>query len=373
MKILFLLPEYRISGGVYIVAKAAEILAARGRHDVTVAVPSVDRAQSNTWLRLADAVPVRSHAEARRGTYDIVFATWWQTLLESVRFDARVHALFMQAWESAFYAWGDPEQEKYEFLLDAHAFPSLGTARWMLNYASRPAYYFLAGLDRSLFQPMRPAISRREGRVRFLVEGNITETRKNVRQTLSLVERIGAEYIWVGLDASWAGVGPHCVGVFPDVPLHRMAAVYSSADVLIKLSSSEGMFAPPLEMFACGGTAICWDVQGADEYMLHGYNSLLCPMNNFSSASAAVDALRDDRDVLERLKAGATRTAEGWPSWSDVTGNLLRCVEAIARHENQGQFLRVLEDYAKRFGHAALAVAAGGGSTPSRPSRKGQG
>jgi O-antigen biosynthesis protein len=350
MKLLFLLPEYHITGGVYVVMKSAEILATRGRHDVTVAVPSVDRAKSNTWLRLEDAVPVRSHAEAVRGTYDIVFATWWQTLLESIRFEARVHALFMQAWEGAFYTWGDPEQEKYEFLLDAHAFPSLGTARWMLNYASRPAYYFLAGLDRCVFQPTPPAISRQEGHVRFLVEGNVLDARKNVRRTLDLLERRGVEYIWVGSEVSSAEVGPHCVGVFSNVPLNRMAAVYSSADVLIKLSNSEGMFAPPLEMFSCGGTAICWDVQGAEEFMVHGYNSLLCPMNNFSSASAAVEALRDDRDVVGRLKAGAARTAEGWPSWPDVAGNLLRCVEAIARHENQGQFLRVLEDYAKRVG-----------------------
>jgi glycosyltransferase involved in cell wall biosynthesis len=153
-----------------------------------------------------------------------------------------------------------------------------------------------------------------------------------------------------GSEASWAEAGQHCVGVFSDVPLNRMAAVYSSADVLIKLSSSEGMFAPPLEMLSCGGTAICWDVQGAEEFMVSGHNSLLCPMNSFCSASAAVEALRDDRDVLGRLKAGAVRTAEGWPSWPDVAGNLLRCVEAIARHENQGQFLRVAKDYAKRFG-----------------------
>ena len=186
--------------------------------------------------------------------------------------------------------------------------------------------------------------------MRFLIEGNPIDARKNVLQTLDLVERKGVEYIWVGSEASWAEAGPHCVGVFSGVPLNRMAAVYSSADVLIKLSSSEGMFAPPLEMFSCGGTAICWDVQGAEEYMVHGYNSLVCPMNSFSSVSAAVEVLRDDRDVLDRLKATAVKTAEGWPSWPEVAGNLLRCVEAIARHENQGQFARIVEECGRRFG-----------------------
>jgi hypothetical protein len=52
----------------------------------------------NEWYLLEDAAPVRSYADTASSTYDIVFATWWETLLfESIRFDGRVHALFMQA------------------------------------------------------------------------------------------------------------------------------------------------------------------------------------------------------------------------------------------------------------------------------------
>jgi glycosyltransferase involved in cell wall biosynthesis len=349
VKLLFLISPYHISGGVYIVAKSAETLATDGGHDVTVAVPDVGAVSRNKWWRLEDAVTLRSYSEAARDSYDIVFATWWETLLQSVRFDGQVHALFMQALESSFYPWGDLQQDLYEFLLDTHTVPSLCSARWMLNYASQPAYYFLAGIDRALFRPMRPTIAMPSSEVRFLVEGNLVDPRKNVRQTLELLERKSVDYIWVGSEASWADAGPHCLSVFSGVPLHRMAAVYSSADVLIKLSCSEGMFGPPLEMFSCGGTAICWDVQGADEYMVHGHNSLLCPMNSYSAASAAVDMLLDDRDLLARLKVNATRTAEAWPSWAEVSGHLLRSVEEIARHDNRDQFIRVVDECRRRF------------------------
>ena len=350
MKLLFVLSPYHISGGVYVVAKSAQALLAEGGHDVTLAVPDVSAVRRNAWCRLEDVAPVRSYPDAAGRDYDIVFATWWKTLLlESARFDGRVHALFMQALESSFYPWGGAEQEMYELMLDANACPSLCTARWMLNYASRPAYYFLAGFDRALFHPVRPAVGKSENQLRFLVEGNLLDPRKNVRQTLELLERKGVDYVWVGSEASWIDAGPHCMGVFSGVPLDRMASVYASADVLIKLSNSEGMFAPPLEMFGCGGTAISWDVQGADEYMVHGYNSLLCPMNNFSSVSAAVDRLLGDRRLVARLKANALLTADRWPSWHDAAAGLLRCVDSIAKHENRAHFTRIVDECRKRF------------------------
>lgn len=349
MKILFLLPSLGISGGIYIVIKGAEALAGTGRYEVTIALPERPPAERFGWLCIPPTIPVLSYAEAARSTYDVVLSTWWETLFDAAEFEAQTYALFMQAMENSFYNWGHPHQALYESLMNSHAFPSITTARWMLNYASRPACYFLCGLDKSLFHSQTPLVAREGRPIQFLIEGPLSDPRKNVVYALDFLEQSGLPYLWVGSDASPSYAGRHCLGVFTSVPLKEMAAVYSSADVLIKLSNSEGMFGPPLEMFACGGTALCWDIWGAEEYMIHGYNSLLCPTNNFSWLAHYLNRLRNDSALLGNLKTQARRTAEAWPSWPEVAPNLIRCIQEVSRIRNRKVFSRLIHSL-KRAG-----------------------
>ena len=57
---------------------------------------------------------------------------------------------------------------------------------------------------------------------------------------------------------------------------HReMADLYADTDVLLKLSSVEGMFGPPLEAFHRGATCVVTPVTGHEEYVEHGFNGLV--------------------------------------------------------------------------------------------------
>lgn len=348
MKLLFVLPRLNIAGGVYIVAKMAEVLARTGRYRVALAVWDWKSTRGARWLPLPPSVELLRYEEAARQTYDVVFGTWWETLLRLPDFEARTYAQFVLGLESSFFPWGDSRQPLHEYLLESDGLPSIVTARWLLNYASQPAYCVLAGLDRALFRPTAPVIEKRSGTVRFLVEGPMAASRKNVRSTVDVLERMSCEYVVVGEDASKAALGRHCIGVFC-VPLPSMAAVYSSADVLVKCSSSEGMFAPPLEMFACGGTAICWDVWGAEEYMVHGYNSLLAPVNSFAAVSACIEQVMRDDGLLARLKGNARRTAEAWPAWPDVEPDLVAAVERVAAIDNRRAFRDLVDRALEKF------------------------
>lgn len=350
MKILFVLPQFGLSGGVHIVFKVAEILAHTGDYDIVITLPDTQPLKRSRWLTVSSRVSVKSYADASTQTYDIVFSTWWKTLLTSTLFKARTYALFMQALEGAFYRWGDPEQDVYDYLIESNVFPCITIARWLVNYASKPAYYFLYALDKSIFRPTPPLVQHKdEKELIFLLEGPISDPRKNLIHAINFLEKNSLKYIWVGADADKAYVGRNCVALFSGVPLHEMAGIYSSADVLLKLSNIEGMFGPPLEMFSCGGTAICWDVWGSEEYMVHGYNSLLCPMNNFSSLLDSVNALIGDRDLLNKLKVNAKKTADAWPSWIDISQNIVKCINEISRIENKDIFLDLIDQTVKRF------------------------
>ncbi len=349
MRLVFVLPSFGISGGVYVVAKVAETLVRTREYEVILAVPDVRFLKTLNWIRFSELAPVLSYSDACKREYDIVLATWWETLFDAVWFSGKTYALFMQALESSFYRWGDIRQDIYDHLIESNAFPSITSSRWLLNYSSKPAFYFLAGLDRSVFKPVSPLIERDSKRVRFVLEGPITDCRKNIREAIDLLERNHIEYLWVGADASRAYVAKNCVAVFSSVPLEKMAGVYCSGDVLLKVSSSEGMFGPPLEMFSCGGTAISWDVSGAEEYMIHGHNSMLCPVNNFSSLLVSIEALRSDSIVLARLKANAKKTADSWPLWPEVAPSLVRCFTAISKIENRKEFCSLIKGARERF------------------------
>jgi hypothetical protein len=210
------------------------------------------------------------------------------------------------------------------------------TAHWLEQHIQRH-YAFdskqtscvLSGLDKTLWKPVaREPLSGRR-RVRFLVEGPVIDPRKNAARTVRLLEELGVPYRWVGSVVDPTLVGPNCFGVEQQVPYRQMPQVYASADVLVKASNSEGMFGPPLEMFATGGTAAAWHVQGAEEYMSDRYNSYLVPMNSWSHLTEAIRELADDPDRVRILQENALATAEAWPTWEDQAEQIVATIESL--------------------------------------------
>ena len=108
-----------------------------------------------------------------------------------------------------------------------------------------------------------------------------------------------------------------------------MPRVYGSADVLVKASNSEGMFGPPLEMFATGGTAAAWHVQGAEEYMSDRYNSYLVPMNSWPRLTEAILELADSPDRVRVLQENALATAKAWPTWEEQADQIVATIESL--------------------------------------------
>src|SRR5690606_34571275 len=127
---------------------------------------------------------------------------------------------------------------------------------------------------------------------------------------VQLLERLKVPYSWVGAIVDHSLVGPNCRQVEVQVPYQRMPAVYADSDVLVKASNAEGMFGPPLEMFATGGTAVSWDVQGAEEYMADRYNCRLVPMNSWTRLTEAILEMVEDPGRVRTLQENALATAE---------------------------------------------------------------
>jgi polysaccharide biosynthesis protein PslF len=55
-----------------------------------------------------------------------------------------------------------------------------------------------------------------------------------------------------------------------------------------------------------------------EEQFSHGENVFLCPPDSSSALAAAVDAVMNDLQLRERLRAGVERLAREWFSWDRV-------------------------------------------------------
>lgn len=336
MKIVFFVGSVDISGGTYVIYQHARYASEQG-HDVTIAARLPYESHQLAWhpaTRALRIVPIDQLGEEQ---FDLAIATWWKTAAELHRLHARQYAYFVQSIESRFYAETEIPLRHLVDSTYALPLPGITEAVWIQEYIERNFghCYRLAqnGISKDLYEEQGEAEASRlpKGCLRVLVEGPFGVHFKNVGRTLKLAWKAKPDEIWLltPSDVPWY---PGVQRVFSRVPISRLAAIYRSCDVILKLSYVEGMFGPPLEMFHCGGTAIVYDVTGHDEYMVHGRNGLVVRQDDEAGVLEALRCLRRDPALLARLKDGARETARHWPDWSAASSVFLRAIEEIV-HE----------------------------------------
>lgn len=335
IKVAFLIGSADISGGSLVIFQHAMYLQ---RHGVEVAiVPILDSAPTAVgWHPALGALRFASVPEAAREMFDLVLATWWPTVYELPRLRFRHAAYFVQSIESRFSASG-PRRDSAELAELTYTFdlPVITIATWLQVYLAfehgAPSFLVLNGVDKSVYRTDGDRLMPREaGRLRVLVEGSTEAQMKGVASAVHVARSGGADEVWL-LTPTEIERYPNVDRVISRIPAKETPKVYRSCDVLLKLSQVEGMFGPPLEMFHCGGTTICYDVTGADEYVEDGVNGLVVQMDDEDSATQAVARLRREPETLDRLKDGAVGTADRWPSWDESSARFLATVRAVSK------------------------------------------
>lgn len=308
MKIAYLLPTLGVSGGVHVVCQHANRLARRG-HDVTLL--SLDLTHSLDWFpgQQARVLPAR----AIPPDCDVLIATSWATAFYVARLPARRKAYFVQSDETRFHVPGDYLQHltrlsylmNFEFITEAK-----WIQQWLQQVFGKTAVLVPNGLDDEIFfrdEPLAPPAP--QGRI--LLEGAIDIPYKGMAEAFSVVSDLGAE-VWCVSSLGRPKKGWRCDRFFEQVPIEQMRRLYSSCDVLLKMSSVEGFFGPPLEMMACGGTAVVTKVTGYDEYIVDGENALVVDIGDVAGAREAVRRILGDRTLQSRLREGGKATAADW-------------------------------------------------------------
>lgn len=313
-KIAFLIVNYNISGGMNMVLQYAAHLKRSGHDVVFVSEESLPSGLQD-WFAPAGDCRRLSFAEAAKESFDLAVVTFWSLLLRIPRFPAARFVNFVQRVEYEPLAAGKMRTLVRE--LTALPLDTVAVSGYIANtlanghgISEERISTVYNGIDKTVFYPPVPAHP--EGVLRVLVEGPVTVPFKNVAAAVRAAREGGADEVNL-LTSSAVREFPDVDRVFSNIPHEKTGDVYRTANLLVKMSLSEGMCLPPLEMFHCGGSAVMYDLPPVFDYAEDGVNCLLVPTGDEAGIVRAVRELRENPARLRQLSQRALETATRWP------------------------------------------------------------
>jgi glycosyltransferase involved in cell wall biosynthesis len=336
VKVAFLVNDLQLSGGVGVVVQHARRLSTIEGWDVTLVL--VREEEGPSWHGYEDLphLHVCSREQALAERYEVAVATWWETTFTLFELTAERYAYFVQSLEDRFYLHDQAERLGAGLTLDLPV-AFITEAQWIADTLAgvRPdarCHVVRNGIDKQVFAPLEQPPAPSTGPLRVLIEGSPSAWFKHVHHAIDAAAAMRQPRHVTVVCGERKALGEVVADEIVGPLSHReMAALYGRTDVVLKLSSVEGMFGPPLEGFHRGATCVVTPVTGYEEYVEHGVNGLLTDWDDLRGTARQLDLLARDRELLQTLRAGAVHTARAWPSWEQTSREMAEALTAIAR------------------------------------------
>ncbi len=348
MRITFLLPHVRLSGGVKAMLEYANRLYAQG-HEVHIILP----AQEHKWHRLDktlqslgkkptllnpeavdwfdNLIPIqvlpRNHA-AFIPEADILIATAWQT----AEFAASLPALtgenfyFIQHYESLWTR--DKEKAEHTYRLP---FQQIVISTWlqeiMREKYRQEAKVLVTPVDRNLFfcekkkwnSPPRVCLMHHDYDWKGYPDGiaamqkiksknksvNLVVFGEKMEDPKPLFEAAGFEF-----EYHYRPTG------------ERLRDIYSSCDIYLCPSWHEGLGMPAMEAMACRCALVTTDTGGSRDYALDQLTALVSSPKNVDRLADNLTALLGDENLLKQLSHNGHRLIQTF-DWDENCQELL--------------------------------------------------
>lgn len=332
--ISYLLPNCGISGGVAVVLNHVNRLQDMG---FTCRIITEGSDIDTSWFP-KQRVPVLSLQNYPADTH-ILVATAWSTAFTVAELPASRKFYFVQSDETRFH----PQDSLWQHLATlsyCFDFEYITEARWIQSWLrdkfGHHAHLVPNGLDSELFYPCEPIVPK-GSRPRILLEGAIALPYKGMAEAFAVVQDLDVE-VWCVSSLGEPQPGWKCDRFFKQVPMDRMRSIYSSCDILLKLSRVEGFFGPPLEMMACGGVSVVGKVTGYDEYIVDGVNAIVVEAGDVLAAKRAIEMLVRNPEIMNKIRENGFKTAAKW-TW-DKSAKILREVYNSPNFDRYESFFR---------------------------------
>jgi glycosyltransferase involved in cell wall biosynthesis len=322
-----------IGGGNIVIFEHALRITRRGNATVYIILEEKFEEEDFNWFPYSHEIKKITFVNAIKMKFDSLIASFWPTCYKLYKIEAKNYFYFNQSIESKFYP---EEQELTRNFADSTYLLGLNIiteATWIQKYLldnfQLKTKLVRNGINKNHFKVINGLKS--SNKFRLLVEGPLGIPYKNVERTIEICKKSKADEIWL-LTSSDISSYPNIDKVFSRIPISETYKIYNQCDVLVKLSTVEGMFGPPLEMFHCGGTAITYNVSGFDEYIIHNENALVAQINDENKVLEFINFLKDNPFELKRLKKNALKTASNWEDWEISSVNFENAI--IGEKEN---------------------------------------
>ena len=320
MKVAFLVNDLQLSGGIGVVVQHALQLVRHHGFEVTLVLVREQDDPHWAYEPLAD-LHILSLPQACQEHFDVAIATWWETTLSLFDIPAERYAYFVQSLEDRFYKPDSAERLGAGLTIDLPV-AFITEATWIADTLRelRPDACCVRvrnGIDKQIFRvPERVDVRLGDEPLRVLVEGNPRSWFKHVHHAIDVACAMREPHHLTVVCGDRVGLGDVSADrIVGPLSSEEMATLYGETDVLLKLSSVEGMFGPPLEAFHRAATCVTTPVTGYDEYIVNGWNALTCGWDDPQGTARALDLLARDRALLHFLRCNAVHTARGWPDW----------------------------------------------------------
>lgn len=339
MRISFAVEDLGRGGGQVVIVKQANGLAED--HEVYLVLNS-DRRSLMSELDPRVTVVERNQA-SQLPTMDLVLATWWATALWCLEVPSRGYGQFVQSLEDRFFSESDRLARDWANQVQLAGWPTITEATWIqewIGHINPDQHTFLArnGIDKSIFNSDGRK-NRSDGQpLRVIVEGPsawFKGTRTALEAVANAQTPIELMYVcavddWVdqnlGLETKLRRYERRS-----DLTHTEMADLMRTSDVLIKLSTVEGMPGPPLEAMHCGATVIATPVRGIEEYAVHGYNCALVPFDDSVAVSRWLERLGRNPELLAEFQGNAQASSTNWLTDEQSAVDFESAAQAAAR------------------------------------------
>jgi len=115
------------------------------------------------------------------------------------------------------------------------------------------------------------------------------------------------------------------------VPIEEVGRLYRSADVFALCSFADAYGTAWAEALAAGLPVIGWRAGNLPRLADHGREALMAEPGDVAGVASALRAITTDRNLRDRLAAGARRRAETLPTWASAADRFFASVRGFLR------------------------------------------
>jgi glycosyltransferase involved in cell wall biosynthesis len=341
LRITFLLPHLKVSGGVRVLFIYASLLAARG-HQVTICVRSqspLRRFLGNLlrgaprWfpeLHGARIVRVAMFTEKDLPDADVIIASPVGTALDSARLSPSKGRkfYFIQHDEGLYHTQRERANESYQLPL-----VKIVVSSWLKEILrenhGEDSTLLLNTVDHVQFHPV-PEAKQNDGLLRVLLLAHPYEW-KGTKEGVAIVETIKKTHTNVRLmlfGSRTEKAALHCDEYYDNVPQEELASIYSRADIFLCPSWDEGFGLPALEAMACGTAVVTYDNGGSRDFAFHEKTALVAPRRNTKRLGEELTRLVEDTALRERIARGGREFIMTMPTWREQAVKLEKILNA---------------------------------------------